>query len=154
GLTTGKRIRHPCRRSLRSMKPRRSLSRFARASLAIAGAFGAARSVALTPATQVVTINPGPAQTFTVAGFPSPVTAGTAGSVTVTAKDAYGNTATGYAGTVHFTASDVQAALPANSTLTSGVGTFSATLKTVGSQSITATDSVLPTPTGSQTAIT
>ena len=40
--------------------------------------------------------------------------------------------ATGYTGTVHFTSSDGAAVLPANSTLTNGVGTFSVTLKTAG----------------------
>ena len=39
-------------------------------------------------------------------------TAGVAGSFTVTAEDAYGNRATGYTGTVRFTSSDGQAALP------------------------------------------
>ena len=36
--------------------------------------------------------------------------------MTVTAVDAYGNVATGYTGTVHFTSSDGQAVLPANYT--------------------------------------
>jgi hypothetical protein len=63
-------------------------------------------------------------------------------SFTVTAKDQFNNTNTGYAGTVHFTSSDGAAILPANSTLTNGVGTFSATLNTTGSQTITATDTV------------
>ena len=44
-----------------------------------------------------------------VAGFAASTTAGVSQSFTVTAKDAYGNTATGYTGTVHFTSSDVQA---------------------------------------------
>ncbi len=66
----------------------------------------------------------------------------------MTAKDAFGNTATGYTGTVHFTSSDAAAILPANGTLTNGVGTFSVTLKTVGTQSITATDTVTTAITG------
>jgi hypothetical protein len=101
-----------------------------------------------------ITVNPAAASTLTVTGFPSPVTAGTAGTFTVTAKDPYGNTATGYSGTVHFTSSDAQAALPANSMLTNGTGSFSATLKTAGTQSLTATDSVTSSITGSQTGIT
>jgi predicted RNA methylase len=101
-----------------------------------------------------ITVNPAAASTLTVAGFASPMTAGTAGSFTVTAKDAYGNTATGYAGTVHFSSSDGQAVLPANSMLTNGTGSFSATLKTAGAQSLTATDSVTTSITGSQTGIT
>jgi hypothetical protein len=57
--------------------------------------------------------------------------------------DAFGNTATGYTGTVHFTSSDPQAVLPANYTFSAandGVHTFSATLKTAGSPSLTVTD--------------
>jgi predicted RNA methylase len=71
----------------------------------------------------------------------------------VTAQDAYGNTATGYGGTVHFTSSDVQATLPANSTLSGGTGTFSATLKTAGSQTITATDTASSSISGTSAAI-
>ena len=93
---------------------------------------------------------PWAATTFVVSGFTSPTTAGAAHNVTVTAEDAYGNVATGYTGTVHFTSSDAQAGLPANYTFTGGdAGThvFSVTLKTAGTQSITATDTVTgPSP--------
>src|SRR5207249_1544444 len=54
------------------------------------------------------------ASSLVVSGFPSPTTAGVVGSFTVTAKDPFSNTATGYRGTVHFTSSDAQAILPAN----------------------------------------
>ena len=60
----------------------------------------------------------------------------------MTAEDQYNNTATGYTGTVHFSSSDTAAVLPANTMLTNGIGTFSATLKTAGSQTLTATDTV------------
>ena len=86
-------------------------------------------------------------------GFNSPSTAGVQHSVTVTAKDHYGNTATGYSGTVKITSSDVQSVLPANSTLTNNTGTFNVTLKTVGTQSITATDTVTSSITGTQTGV-
>src|SRR5581483_2012563 len=72
---------------------------------------------------------------------PASATAHAAFSFTVTALDQFNNTATAYAGAVHFTTTDGQAVLPADSTLTSGVGTFSATLKTAGGQTITARDS-------------
>ena len=85
---------------------------------------------------------------------PGTATAGTAFSVTVTALDALNAVVTGYTGTVHFTSSDGAAVLPANSTLTNGVGTFSATLKTTGAQTITATDTVTATITGSSGTIT
>jgi hypothetical protein len=71
----------------------------------------------------------------------------------VTAQDAFNNTATAYGGTVHFTSSDGQAVLPANTTLSSGTGSFSATLKTAGSQTITATDTVTASVTGTSNAI-
>src|SRR5262249_26263623 len=100
-----------------------------------------------------IAVNPAAASTLIVAGFPSPVTAGTSGTFTVTAKDAFGNTATGYGGTVHFTSSDSAATLPADSTLTNGTGSFSATLQTVGTQSITATDTVNASITGTQSGI-
>jgi len=74
----------------------------------------------------------------------------------VTAHDVLNNIATGYRGTVHFTSSDGSAVLPADYTFTatdSGVHIFSATLNTVGSQTITATDTVTATITGTSTAI-
>jgi hypothetical protein len=57
----------------------------------------------------------------------------------------YGNIAAGYRGTVHFTSTDAQAVLPANYAFVAadnGVHTFTATLKTAGTQSLTATDTV------------
>jgi hypothetical protein len=63
---------------------------------------------------------------------PATATAGSAFTFTVTALDAGNHTATSYSGMVHFTSSDGEAALPANATLTDG--TFSATLRTSGSQ--------------------
>src|SRR3984893_353108 len=84
---------------------------------------------------------PPPATHFSVTPSAT-ATPGTAFHFTVTAPDAPNNAAAGYSGTVHFTSTDGQAVLPANSTLTNGTGTFSATLKTVGSQTITATDTI------------
>jgi hypothetical protein len=80
---------------------------------------------------------------LSVTGYPSPSTAGQAGTVTITALNADGTVNTGYAGTVHFTSSDPQAVLPVDYTFTAadqGVHTFSTTLKTAGTQSITAAD--------------
>ena len=71
-----------------------------------------------------ITVNFASGIHFVVSGFPSPTIAGVAHIVTVTAKDAYGNTATGYAGTVKITSSDSEAVLPANAGLTNGVGSF------------------------------
>ncbi|HET6347288.1 MAG TPA: hypothetical protein VFH51_20315, partial [Myxococcota bacterium] len=85
-------------------------------------------------------------------------TAAVVSSATVKALDAYGNTATGYTGTVRFTSTDTLATLPANYVFVggdAGVHTFTnaVTLKTAGSQSVTATDTVTASITGSQTGI-
>ncbi|SPF55897.1 exported hypothetical protein [Candidatus Sulfopaludibacter sp. SbA4] len=77
---------------------------------------------------------------FTVSA-PASATAGTAFNFTVTALDSSGNTAAGYSGPVDFSSSDTAAVLPAGSMLANGTGTFSATLKTGGSKTITAADS-------------
>ncbi len=99
-----------------------------------------------------LTVNPGSATQFTVSA-PGTATAGTAFSITVTAKDSGDNTATGYTGTVHFTSSDATAILPADTVLTNGIGTFSATLKAVGGWAITATDTVTASITGTTGSI-
>src|SRR5207302_1763584 len=104
-----------------------------------------------------IVVNPAAANTLTVTGFPSPTTAGTAGSFTVTARDAYGNAATGYTGTVHFTSTDAQAARPADHTLTNTAArrpTDRATLKTAGTQSLTATDITTASLSGTDGGIT
>jgi len=79
---------------------------------------------------------------------PANATAGTPLTVTVTAKDAYGNTATDYAGAVHLTSSDGSAVLPASATLTAGVGSFNVTLYTAGNQTLSATDATTGALTG------
>jgi hypothetical protein len=81
----------------------------------------------------------GAATHFSVSG-PGSSAAGFAFSFTVTALDATNGVVASYSGTVHFTSSDPAAVLPANSTLVSGTGTFSATLTTAGLQTITVTD--------------
>jgi Ca2+-binding RTX toxin-like protein len=103
-----------------------------------------------------IMVNPAAATTLQVSGFPSSVTAGTAYNFTVTALDPYGNVATGYRGTVMFTSSDGSASLPANYPFTSadaGARTFSATLNSPGTQSITATDMVNAGITGTESGI-
>ena len=102
-------------------------------------------STATLAGSAAVTVSPAAASVMIVSGFPSPIIAGVAGGFTVTLKDTYGNIASGYTGTVHFTSSDAKAVLPANYTFTSadaGNHTFSAALKTAGTQSITAADTV------------
>jgi hypothetical protein len=97
------------------------------------------------------------AHSFSIAGYPSPDIAGTGHYLTVTAFDAYGNVATGYTGTIHYSSSDPLAYLPANYTLTplfAGSLTLPVRLYTAGTQSITATDTVTPSLTATQSNIT
>ncbi|HUK76841.1 MAG TPA: invasin domain 3-containing protein [Thermoleophilia bacterium] len=111
---------------------------------------------ACTGTSGIVTVTPAGASSLILSGL-SAQTAGTAQSLTVTAKDAYGNTATGYTGTVHFTSTDTGApGLPGNYAFQgsdAGVHSFTngVTLKTSGSQTVTGTDTVTGTITGSQT---
>jgi hypothetical protein len=84
---------------------------------------------------------------------PATATAGTAFNITVTALDAANHVVTGYSGTVHFSSTDGLAVLPANSTLTNGARTFSATLKSIGGQTMTATDTVTASISGTSLAI-
>src|SRR5262249_31477306 len=96
-----------------------------------------------------IVVAPATVTTLEIGGFPSPSTAGVAGSFSITARDAFGNIATGYSGTLHFTSSDPKANLPADATLTNGIGLFSATFFTAGSQTLRATDTVNSSITGS-----
>jgi probable HAF family extracellular repeat protein len=101
-----------------------------------------------------IAVQPAAVSKLVVSSFPSPVTAGVAGSFTVTAEDAYGNSVSGYTGTIHFTSSDPKAVLPADYTFTGNSSqTFSATLKTAGAQSITATDMAMAGLAGSDAGI-
>src|SRR5207302_1521646 len=114
-------------------------------------------TVTITGVQAGITVDPTAASSLVVSGFPSPTTAGVSGAITVTAHDPYDNTATGYTGKVHFTSSDAQAALPSDYTFSAadgGVHNFTATLRTAGSQSLTLTDMVTSTITGTQTGIT
>src|SRR5262249_36714330 len=97
----------------------------------------------------------GPATHFALTA-PASATAGAAFSVTIAALDANSNIATGYTGTVHFSSSDSAGVLPADYTFTSvdaGVHTFTnaLTLKTTGSDTVTATDKTTSSITGNAT---
>jgi hypothetical protein len=109
-----------------------------------AGLTGSSDPISVTPA----------AATHYVVSLPGTATVGTAVNGTVTARDAFNNTATGYAGTAHFTSSDPNAILPANTTLTNGTRTFSFTFGTKGSRTVTATDTVTSSITGTSAGVT
>jgi hypothetical protein len=101
-----------------------------------------------------VLVNPADTSQFLVAGFPTPVRAGSINTFTVSARDAYGNPTISYRGTVHVSSSDPQAVLPDDHTFTAddnGTHAFAAVLETAGTQTITAADSLTPGIQGSQT---
>jgi len=111
-------------------------------------------TVTITGVSGTIAVSGGPATHFTVTA-PAAATAGTAfNNLVVTALDANNNTATAYAGTVHFSSTDGAAALPANATLINGTGTFSAILKTTGNRTITAADTISGSITGTTGTIT
>src|SRR5262249_18027001 len=99
-----------------------------------------------------ITVSAGAATHFTVSA-PASAASGLPFNVTVTALDAFNNTATAYAGTVHFTSTDVQAVLPADTPLSGGVGALTARLQTGGSQTIKATDTATASITGTSGSI-
>ena len=73
-------------------------------------------------------------------GAPATAIAGTPVSVTVTALDASNTPVTNYIATIHFTSTDAAATLPPDGLIANGTGTFSATLRSIGPQTIAATD--------------
>ena len=113
-------------------------------------------TASITGGQSAIVVNPGSATHLAVVGLASPRSQGAVGSVTVAAKDAYGNTATGYTGTVHFTSTDSKAVLPVNYAFTAadaGIHAFTngVTLNTYSSQTVTATDTITASITGSET---
>ena len=103
----------------------------------------------ITGATNSIQVTAGATSLSVIA--PSVATAGKAFSFTVTALDVLDHIVTNYPGTATFTSTDGEAILPSNSQLMNGTGsaTFSATLNTVGNQTITATDIATASLTGS-----
>ena len=92
-----------------------------------------------------VSVSPSTAATFSLP-TPATQTAGTAFNVTLTAKDTYGNTATGYTGSQSVTFSgplnppnSTAPTYPATVSFSAGVGTASITLYKAASAALTAT---------------
>lgn len=110
---------------------------------------------AITGTSGAIAVSPAAAAGFAVQAL-SPQTHGQQFQIQVTAQDTYGNTATGYTGTVHFTSTDSGAVLPADQTLTSGVASPLpyVTLNTTGTQTVTATDTATSSITGTSNPIT
>jgi hypothetical protein len=102
--------------------------------------------------TATVQVHPAPVAThFVVVGTPV-VQAGAQFGFVVVALDAQNHPVPNYLGTVHFTSSDNAANLPADYTFVAGdhgFHKFNATLNTAGPQTLTATDTVTSSITGS-----
>src|SRR5207302_5062346 len=101
--------------------------------------------------------SPAAAATFFIS-IPPRRTPGAAFDIAIQVYDQFQNTATGYRGTVHFTSSDGRASLPADYTFTSGdagrhVFRNAAILLTQGTQTVTATDTVSNSITGTRSII-
>jgi len=100
-----------------------------------------------------ITVSPAAASRLSITA-PATATAGRPFTITVTAFDPYNNVATGFGGTIHFTSSDSRAQLPSNYTFVAsdkGVHTLGngVTLRTIGTQTITAIDIFNTSITGS-----
>ena len=107
------------------------------------GISGTTAAIAVAPATT----------THLLVTAPTSSVAGLSFLVAVTAKDAYQNTVTTYGGTVHLTSTDASASLSGNAKLTNGSGTFSATLRTIGNRTVSASDTVTSSITGTSGTI-
>jgi hypothetical protein len=99
-----------------------------------------------------LTVNPAAASHFVIS-IPTGVSTGTPITVTATAEDSFGNVATDYSGTIHFSSSDPLASLPADAPLPGGSASFTVTFHTAGSQTLTVTDTINSALTGSSSAI-
>jgi hypothetical protein len=102
-----------------------------------------------------INVGGGAATSFTIAA-PAQVWAGQSFSVSVTARDQWNNIATNYLGTIFFTSTDPAATLPADYTYVGGdqgVHLFIVTLRNAGIRTITATDTVTPSITGTSNNI-
>ena len=103
-----------------------------------------------------VSVAPAAASTLKATSLPKTMTAGATQSLGITMMDPYGNTASGYTGTVHFTSTDPKASLPNDYTFTSsdgGMHTFNLALKTAGTMSVSVADTLAPSLKWSQSSI-
>ena len=106
-----------------------------------------------------VTVAPAAAASYAVSA-PGSATAGSALSASLTAKDTYGNTATGYTGShtidfsgPHLSPGGTSPSYPASVTFTSGAGPASVTLYDAETTTLTAADHASPAITGTSSSI-
>jgi hypothetical protein len=110
-----------------------------------------------------IVITPAPLVSLVITGLPVPpatTNIGFQNPFTITAKDPYGNTDVNYTGTVRFTSTDTGASLPLDYTFTAAADqgfhlfTPGVTFVTIGTQTITVTDTVNGTWTGTSPGVT
>ena len=94
----------------------------------------------ITGAQTGITVDPSSAATFSISSVSSPETAGEGFSITITALDAYGNTATSYTGTSSLSDLSWSISPQITSAFVEGVWTGTITVTSQGSDSFTATD--------------
>jgi hypothetical protein len=86
-----------------------------------------------------ISVSPAEASQFSIHSATTTI-AGSPLTLTMTALDAFGNTATSYNGTVHFSSSDASALLPSDTQVKNGTGSFTVTLKQASDQTVTIAD--------------
>jgi hypothetical protein len=94
---------------------------------------------------EVATLDVVPAETSHVAGVPF--------SLLVTARDAHGNVATGFGGSISFSSTDPAASLPAPGALVAGTGSFESTLRSAGPRTLSAAAIASPSVSGTSSPI-
>src|SRR3989338_1098040 len=106
-----------------------------------------------------IDVTPAMADYYTVTGITDPIRAGELSNVTVTVYDRFDNIVTDYLGTIHFTSTDADAALPLPdypfTALDAGTHTFTngVMFETTGIHEVTVTDTVDATVDGKQIGI-
>ena len=90
-------------------------------------------SGSITGVSNTFTVDPAALDHFTLSNISSPQTAGTGFPVTITAEDAYGNTVTGFTGTVSISISSGTVTPTTSGNFVAGVRTESITVLTAGS---------------------
>ena len=111
-----------------------------------------ATSARLPAATANTVVRAAAASQVTLEGLPAQVVVDVSRNVTVTVRDAFGNPATDYAGTLRFTNSDPQAPPLADTTFVpadAGVKVVAVQFGTAGRESLSARDTVTPSIAGS-----
>ncbi len=102
-----------------------------------AGTWTVTGTYASVPYTIALTVNPGTVNHFVIIA-PNSATVSTAFSMTVTAKDTFGNTATGFAGTVSLSVNQGSVSPSTSSTFAAGAWSGQVTLTSAGTVTITA----------------